>query len=1264
MRRLRFSAIVLVVMWLAVGAASASASTESPVPWWGITAGSHPTDLRSGVGKDEVQKVTVSKATGGEFALLNVAKYLTTKKGFALLRWDATAAEVQKGLEGDYGEGDVHVSGGPGATPPAPGEQSWSYLVTFTGSFADQPVPPVFADAEAKPFGGTANLEGAENAVSVEVVTQGTSDGQLVIEAQNLGDASANGCSAVPAGAGKYRDAACSEPAGPATEGVFEKTPITITDTLPKGLTAVSAEDGEGAVTPASRGTCEVESSGRRVTCTVDGGVPAYEQIEVLIAVHIEPSAKTGEVNTATVSGGGAAGARTATHTIEVNGSERFGTESYTIVPENMGGSVDTQAGSHPFQVTTVVNANSAPSLLAGGVQFGGAAASTPRTVALAKDNISQLPAGLVGNPTPFAQCTDAQFNTVQNGFTSCPAASAIGVALLRYSSPDLNEAFRTPIFNMTPLPGEPARFGFHSGPVPVFLNASVRTGSDYGVTISSHNLIQLVWLESAKLTFWGVPGSSLHDRQRGTECLKEFGSCPPSTATAPPPFLVMPTSCQSPWVSTLDADSWPYEEHASEQGEQIRYELPEKLDGCNHLPFAPTLTVAPDVANGSSPSGLTVGVHVPQSASLNPEGLAESTLRNTTVTLPEGVTLNPAGADGLEACSEAQIGYTGLEATSATDLFTPGLPEPFCSNASKIATVKIKTPLLPNALEGAVYLASPAPQGEAGRNPFNSLIAMYIVAQDPVSGVLVKLPGEVKPNPVTGQLVAMFENTPELPFEELELHFFGGDRAPLGSPPHCGSYTTNATFAPWSGNEAVNPSSTFEITSGPNGSPCQNPLPFAPSLTAGTTSIQAGGFSPFTMTMSREDGNQNLNSVQLKMPPGLLGTLSTVKLCGEPQADEGTCGPESEIGHTVVSVGLGGSPFTVTGGEVFITGPYRGAPYGLSIVNPADAGPFNLGKVVVRAKIEVDPTTAALTITTDETGPYKIPTIIDGIPLEIKHINVSIDRPNFTFNPTNCSPLAITGSLTSSEGASDALSVPFQATNCAVLAFKPKLEATTSGRTSRANGASLTVKLGYPAGPYDANIAKVKVELPKALPSRLTTLQKACTAAVFESNPAACPAASIVGHATASTPVLPVPLSGPAYFVSHGGEAFPSLVIVLQGYGTTVHLVGSTFINEKTGITSSTFKTVPDVPVGAFELTLPQGPYSALTATTNLCEKSLAMPTEFIAQNGATLEQSTPITVTGCAKHKHKAKKHKARKKTKRSKARHSTRAGRKRKG
>jgi hypothetical protein len=912
-----------------------------------------------------------------------------------------------------------------------------------------------------------------------------------------------------------------------------------------------------------------------------------------------------------------------------------FGVEGYEMAPEEEGGAVDTQAGSHPFQLTSTITLNQ---ILESSPR--GLSRLSPLPAALAKDLHFDLPPGLIGNPTPFPQCTLNQLlSDGPNGAveTVCPLQTVIGVARVTINEPQLlgEKTVVVPLFNMEPSVGEPARFAFRVYNTPVYLDTAVRTGGDYGVTVDVNNIAQVAGFIKSEVTFWGVPGSLSHNGQRGGGCLLEarheyglYGECSPLGAHKPPPLIALPTSCTGPLQTTVEADSW------AQPGSFVSSPATEPLpamDGCNRLPFEPSITLAPDGQAGSTPTGLAVTVHVPQAVSLNAEGLAEADVKNTTVALPEGVAINPAGADGLQACSEEGIALHSVE-------------PPTCPEASKIGTVKIKTPLLPNALEGAAYLA------EQDANPFGSLVAIYVFVEDPISGSRVKVAGEVVPNPVTGQLVSTFKNTPQLPFETFELHFFGGDRAPLATPSKCGAYTTTAAVEPWTETGAVDSSSTFDVTSGPNGSACSDPLPFNPTLTVGTTSIQAGGFSPFEMTMSREDGEQPLQGIALHMPKGVSGTLSSVKLCGEQQADEGTCGPESLIGETIVSVGVGGDPYTVRGGKVYITGPYKGAPFGLSIVNPAKAGPYNLGQVIVRAKLEVNEETAAITVTTDDEGPYKIPTIIDGIPLQIKHVNVNINRPGFTFNATNCNPLQITGDLLSTEGVTSTLQVPYQVTNCAVLAFKPKLEASTSGKASRAGGASLHVKLGYPAGPYDANIAKVKVELPKALPSRLTTLQKACTAAVFDANPAACPAASIVGHATATTPVLPVPLEGPAYFVSHGGEAFPSLIIVLQGYGVTVHLVGSTFI-DPAGVTSSTFKTVPDVPVGTFELMLPQGPYSALAAHGNLCKTKLAMPTEFVGQNGALIKTTTKIAVTGCPKakkvsHKHRAKKAKRAKK------------------
>jgi hypothetical protein len=1005
-------------------------------------------------------------------------------------------------------------------------------------------------------------------------------EGTIVVLATNLGDGQVNG----------------------------ESVPVTLTDKLPAGMSAISAQfESKSAYNQGSlEGACSV-SSPQTVVCSDPGDLSTYTRLEVDIKVKLEATVPEGKIFDGVSVSGGETPPVSVSDPLTVSDSKTpFGIETYEIIPENADGSIDRQAGSHPFQVTTTTILNAGPD------------AELEIQPAIPKDLHFKLPPGLVGDPTPIPQCTEAQFY-----LAVCPVETQVGVAIIGLFNP-LRTTSTAPLYNMVPAPGEPARFGFEAG-LPVFLDTSIRTGEDYGVTVNSDNITETGQVLSAQVTFWGVPGDPRHDRARnnwqtGAYCLtvdvSSPSSCPKDTVSAP--FLALPTSCSRPFESTVEGDSWSALDKPREVATPAGYTLHNQtepsmaLDGCNKLTFEPSIKVSPDGTEASSPSGLTVDVHVPQQEVLIPSGLAESDVKSIAVTLPEGVTINPAGADGLGACSVAQIG-----------LDRPGFSS--CADASKIGTAQIKTPLLPEPLEGSVYLA------EQNENPFGSLVAMYIYVEDPKAGVIIKVAGEVKLNEQTGQIVTTFADNPPLPFEDATLHFFGGARAPLATPAKCGAYTTTTSIAPVAGSAPATPSSRFDITSGSNGSACESPLPFAPSLTAGTTSIQAGGVSPFTMTMSREDGSQSLQAISLKMPPGLSGLLAGVKLCGEAEANAGTCGPESEIGETTVSVGLGGDPFSVKGGKVYLTGPYEGAPFGLSIVNPAVAGPFNLGKVVVRAKIEVDPHTAGLTITSDDSGPYKIPTILDGIPLEIKHVNVTIDRPSFTFNPTNCTPMAITGSLASTEGASSALSVPFQVTNCAALAFKPGFEVSTSGHTSRPDGASLSVKLTYPKAPQgtQANVAKVKVELPKQLPSRLTTLQKACAAQTFAANPASCPSTSVVGHAVVHTQLLPVPLEGPAYFVSNGKEAFPNLIVVLQGYGVTIDLVGDTFI--KNGVTSSTFAATPDVPFESFELTLPEGPYSALAANGELCRQKLVMPTAFTAQSGAALSQSTRIDVTGC---------------------------------
>lgn len=926
-----------------------------------------------------------------------------------------------------------------------------------------------------------------------------------------------------------------------------------------------------------------------------------------------------------------------------------FGVKSFSVSFLNSDSTPDTQAGSHPSEMVTnfTFNTRTIPRLPYADSPYELRPAGTP------KDIIVTLPPGLVGDPNATAKkCTLSELgeggwkNVGEEFDTGCPHEAKVGELYLQTLS--YGSGYWT-LNNMVPPRGVAGQLGIRTYFPESFINVGPVAGGQYPLRAESLDIPNLAPLFQIRVMIHGVVGSGASRK----------------------PFLTLPSGCSGPLWSSISVDSYEAPGHFVGMSEPTRNPNgePVRMTGCSKLSFPAELSVAPDVKSTSSSSGLTVGVHVPQTAALNPDGVGESSLRNTTVALPAGVAINPAGADGLQACSESLAGFTGFAEFNpefeggvkwatfkpdAIESLRPGVS--FCPEGSKIGTVQIKTPLLDNPLKGSVYLAT------QDTNPFGSLVAMYMMVEDPVSGSTVKLAGEVRlceaagqvysgfTCQAPGQIITTFDNTPDLPFEELELHFFGGERAPLSTPSRCGTYSTLARFTPWDGNAPAEVSSPFTIDQGPAGGPCPDQtLPFQPSLTAGTTSIQAGGLSTFTMTMSREDGQQDLQAISLKMPPGLSGVLTGVELCGEAQANAGTCGPNSQIGETIVSVGVGNDPFTVTGGKVYLTGPYKGAPFGLSIVNPAKAGPFDLGQVVVRAKIEVDPTTADLTITSDNEGPYKIPTMIDGIPLQIKHVNVTIDRPSFTFNPTNCSKLEIGGVLHSTEGSSVPVNVPFQATNCARLSFKPGFKVTTSGRTSRKSGAGLHVRLSYPSLPpgSQANIKTVKVDLPKQLPSRLPTLQKACLANVFAQNPAACPAASRVGSAKATTPILPVPLEGPAYFVSNGGSKWPELIVVLQGYGVTVQLHGETFINK--GITSSTFRTVPDVPVGTFELNLPEGPYSALAANGNLCTSTLKMPTLFIAQNGMRIKRSTPIATTGCTKHKtkhHKRKKHKHKKK------------------
>jgi hypothetical protein len=1028
---------------------------------------------------------------------------------------------------------------------------------------------------------------------------------------------------------------------------------VTLTDELPPGITPVAVEHRAGL-------TCSI--GGRLVSCSFNGTLRPYQPLPPLhITVSMESPLQATPVNIVSVRG-----AETTPVTLEQPLSLQrapgeptpFGVQAFSLTPESGGedgaqpGSSETLAGSHPFQLTTTLNFNQILQRY-GPSQGEGVWPSAP---ALPRDLRVKLPPGLIGDPNAAPQCPGTDFSSLIGIGDLCPADTAVGVAQVTAYDPRVVGLLsrRVPIFNLQPAPGEPARFGFLVEEVPIVLKTAVPSGGEYGVQVSVSDISQAVQVLSSQLTFWGVPGDSRHNAARGWGCLRheepELFPCEETIEPSPRALLTLPTSCERTPESGISGDSWaggPYvaeQRFAEEPNTSTVTHLP-AMTGCEAVEFAPSLAVEPEQHSASTPTGFEVGVSLPQTGLLAPEGRAESAVKNTTVSLPLGVQVSPSAANGLAACSLHAIGYEGrnpgtgilefeeeaARQSTAQEQEQQESEGRHCPKASELGTVEIETPLLDEKLSGEVYLAEPAPNGEAGKNPFDSLVALYIVAENPKLGVLVKLAGEGHLDESTGQITTSFKGTPQVPFSSLALHLFGGARGSVSTPPLCGEdYAASSEFGAWSG-ISLTPLSRppFKITTGPGGEPCpSSPLPFSPSLTAGTANTQASALTPFTLTIDHADGDQALQTLNMTLPPGVAALLASVAPCHEPPpGQQWACGPESLIGHSSATVGLGAEPYALPG-QVYLTTGYGGAPFGVLVVTPAIAGPFNLGDVDVRSRLEVNPVTAAASIVSD---PF--PTMIKGVPAQIKQVEVSIDRPGFTFNPSNCSAMRIGGTLGGAEGASATFSYPFQVSNCASLPFAPTLTASAGGHGSKQDGTSLTVKVSS-AGLGQANIAKVDLTFPKALPSRLSTLQKACLHSVFEANPASCDEGSVIGEATVHTPVLRNPLTGPGYLVAHGSE-FPDVEFVLQGEGITVVLDGKTDITH--GITYSKFESAPDVPFTTFETELPAGPHSAFTPSVaekedfSLCKTSLSMPTAITGQNGAVIEQDTKIAVTGC---------------------------------
>jgi len=665
------------------------------------------------------------------------------------------------------------------------------------------------------------------------------------------------------------------------------------------------------------------------------------------------------------------------------------------------------------------------------------------------------------------------------------------------------------------------------------------------------------------------------------------------------------PTSCSETPVWTLQVNT--YEE--PEVFTEALATSPIPTD-CEHVPFAPSISLEPSspseggTTQVGAPTGLLVDLHLPQGNDPNGRGTAE--LEKAVVTLPQGMTISPSAASKLlEGCTNEQLGAGSNEPAT-------------CPAGSVIGEDEVESPfVLSGSLRGKVYLGQPLSTDPTSGQMFR------IFQELQGFGLDIKLEGSVVANPTTGQLTATFANLPELPFEDFRMRLTGGPNAVLVDPPTCGQNTTTTQLYPYSSPGApATPSSTFTTSFDGSGAPCPASLPFAPSAAVSTASSQAGAFSPLTVSFARADGTQPLGRIEATLPQGLLGYVSKVALCEAAQALAGTCGAESRIGTVTTTAGAGSDPLTV-GGSVYLAHGSNGYPFMLSVVVPAVAGPYDLGNVVVPVWLQVNSNGSITAVS----GP--LPSILDGIPLDIRSVTMTLDRPGFTVNPTNCGTLSLSGTATSLSGTTAALSAPFSVSGCGGLPFKPSFIVATQGSTSKQNGASLTVRVAQ--NPGESDIHSVHVELPKSLPSRLSTLNKACTEQQFAANPAGCPTGSIVGTATAYTPLLPVPVTGPAIFVSHAGAAFPDLDIILQGDGITIDLVGNTDI--KKGITSSTFASVPDVPISGFELNLPEGPYSIFAANGNLCEQKLIIPTTITDQDGGVVKQNTRIAVTGCPK-------------------------------
>ncbi len=936
-----------------------------------------------------------------------------------------------------------------------------------------------------------------------------------------------------------------------------------------------------------------------------------------------------------------------------------FGFNRVDLTSTNSDSTVASQAGSHPFAIDNTLDFVSKVDPHYGESPDG-----------LLKDITVQLPPGLVGEPNAVPVCPSAEFINIdqETKLPHCPNSSAVGFITLRLSEgANTVPGFLTaPVYNLAPPPGVIQKLGFIAYEVPMAVEFTLNQDPPYNVIASLRNTPQPLPIFSSKLRVWGNPASSIHDAERGNCIRVGFESEPRvpttgercSSTASEVPFLTLPRACRGPLSTSFEANSWEAPEvfartivETHDDGEPPN---PLGFTGCDRLGFKPSIAAVPTTKAASSPTGLDFSLDVHDEGLTNPEGLAQSDIRKTEVTLPEGFTINPSIAEGLAVCSEAD-----LERETASSEAGAG-----CPNASKIGTVEVETPLLNENVNGSLYQATPY------ENPFHNLITLYVVIKNPTLGIKVVQPLKVEPDPVTGRLTTVAEDMPQLPFSHFKLHFREGARSPLASPSKCGTFDAEATLYPWSGGAPVHTTSAFSIISGPENQPCPSGglPPFKPGLIAGSINNAAGRFSPFNVRLSRTDSEQEITHFSIKLPPGITAKLAGVPYCSNAQIAAATartgphggaeelaspsCPKASEVGHTLVGGGVG-SGLAYAPGKIYLAGPYHGSNLSIVAITSGIVGPFDIGTVVIREALKIDPETAEAFI--DATGSDPIPHIIKGIPVHLRDIRAYVDKPNFTLNPTDCSRTSTASTVLGSglDFGSEAddrpitVSTPYQAADCAALPFAPKLGLRLKGGTRRGAHPAFSARLAM-NGIGEAGIARAEVTLPKSEFIENAHFNTICTKVQFKAgagNGTQCPAGSIYGKARALTPILGEALTGPV-FLRSSEHQLPDLVVALHNSQVDFDLVGH--VDSVKGRLRNTFEAAPDAPVSSFVLEMKGGSKGLFVNSTNLCKGTHKAEANFTGQNGKSYDTKPALKVNcagkakkgkGKAKHKSRAR-------------------------